>query len=214
MNCQEWEQNIALWVEGDLPPSDKERVKEHLSSCAACRSFADELAETQAQMRLMRDEAADEVALRSIRARVIERLEGDDRAGVIGWLSSWSWSYTGAAALLALALGLWVLSSDTSDSGVTAPGPEAVARTPTPSEVMPLGPSRPEPEASVAVEEVGPPSQPPQAAGNSVQEGNADIVSEPPIEPVNEPETLVVKLLTDDPNVVIYWLVDQDGGQE
>jgi hypothetical protein len=39
------------------------------------------------------------------------------------------------------------------------------------------------------------------------KEGN---ISEPT--PSETPKELVVKLLTDDPNVVIYWLVDQKNG--
>ena len=36
-----------------------------------------------------------------------------------------------------------------------------------------------------------------------------------PEEPSSNVEAqLVVKLLTDDPDIVIYWVVDQDGGQE
>ena len=215
MNCQEWEQSIALWIEGDLPRSGAERVERHLSSCAACRSFADELAETQAKLKLMRDEAADEVALRSIRTRVMERLEGNQRAGTTGFRASWGMTYAvgGAAALLGVSLGLWALFSDT-PTRVTSPGPEIVAEAPTPIEAAPLAPSVPKPEAPVEVAEVAPPSPPPEAAGDSVREENEEIVSEPPAEPAEEPETLVVKLLTDDPNVVIYWLVDQDGGQE
>jgi hypothetical protein len=33
-----------------------------------------------------------------------------------------------------------------------------------------------------------------------------------PIEPTEPPKPLMVKLLTDDPNIVIYWLVDQKTG--
>ena len=29
-----------------------------------------------------------------------------------------------------------------------------------------------------------------------------------------EPREVLVKLYTDDPNVIIYWLVDQNGGSE
>ena len=118
-----------------------------------------------------------------------------------------------AAALLGVSVGLWTLFSDT-PTRVTTPGPEIVAEAPTPIEAAPLAPSAPEPEAPVEVAEFAPPSPPQESAGNSVREGNEQIVSEPPAEPAEEPETLVVKLLTDDPNVVIYWLVDQDGGQE
>ena len=212
MNCQEWEQSIALWVEGDLLSPDRERVGVHLSSCAACRSFADALAETQTQLKLMRNEDTEGAALQGVRTRVMEELEAN-RAGT-RWLPGWGWTYAcgGAAALLALSLGFWVLPRDTSDFGVTIRGPEPVAEGSTPSEAVPLVPSRPEPEAQAAVAEAGPPSPPPGVVGNSVRDEYAEIISETRIEPVNEPEMFEVKLLTDDPNVVIYWLVDQDGG--
>ena len=49
----------------------------------------------------------------------------------------------------------------------------------------------------------------PRGDGRRRRQGVAldEIPAEPP-----KPKQLVVKLLTDDPNIVIYWLVDQTGG--
>ena len=109
---------------------------------------------------------------------------------------------------------------DSGSSSVVQPPASQLAvrkplpRAPAPIEAAPLAPSVPVPEVPVEVAAVASPSPGPEAAGNSVQEENEEMVSEPPAEPAEKPETLVVKLLTDDPNVVIYWLVDQNGGQE
>ena len=44
---------------------------------------------------------------------------------------------------------------------------------------------------------------------------NAKPVAAKPVaaKPVEETKQIVVKLLTDDPNIVIYWLLDQNGGK-
>jgi len=33
-------------------------------------------------------------------------------------------------------------------------------------------------------------------------------------QPAKEPRQVLVKLLTDDPNIVIYWLIDEKNGGE
>jgi predicted anti-sigma-YlaC factor YlaD len=40
MNCQAWEERVALHAGGDLVAAD---VTEHLAECAACRKFAEEM---------------------------------------------------------------------------------------------------------------------------------------------------------------------------
>ena len=43
MNCAAYEKQIALYVEGDLPASDRRRVETHLQTCTVCSGLAEEL---------------------------------------------------------------------------------------------------------------------------------------------------------------------------
>lgn len=50
MRCGKVRERLLLYLAGELPGTEKERVEKHLVTCAACATHAEELAETQAQL--------------------------------------------------------------------------------------------------------------------------------------------------------------------
>lgn len=51
MNCEAYREQIDLWLDGELPPSDAELLRDHLEACADCRTT---LAEAEVLDQLLR----------------------------------------------------------------------------------------------------------------------------------------------------------------
>ncbi len=220
MNCKKWELQIALDVEGDLTETQAHRLREHLASCPSCRAFRDKLASTQALIKGLGNDTVDSESLALVRDRVMETIETEARTPILRWTPwppNWTYALTGVAAMALVSLGLWALLAWLALPG-EAPQSEAPDRlaaidesvedeaTPTPPPVALVEPEPVRPEESAPAIVSG---QPPEPTPTEI---------EPEIRPEetasNPGEQLVVKLLTDDPNIVIYWVVEQDGGQE
>jgi anti-sigma factor RsiW len=50
MACEEFENQIADYVENQLPPADRSRITTHLAGCADCRAFAQQLEQLDAKL--------------------------------------------------------------------------------------------------------------------------------------------------------------------
>jgi hypothetical protein len=175
---------IALYVEGDLPARKASAVEAHLAECAACRELVDALSASQSALRSLRGEAADPLLLDQVRSRVMAEIQTQPPRPMFGW----AWRFALAATLIALLAGgtyLW-----------RNPRPQAPRRTeivrlpetppvPPPTPIAPVKPHRVHHRSKPA--RIAP-EQKPAASG-----------------------ALVVKLFTDDPNVVIL-LVSENGG--
>ena len=72
MSCKRFERLIALYVEGDLAERQARNVESHLVGCAACRKFADELKASQVALKDLRHEPIYETDLHELRRRVID----------------------------------------------------------------------------------------------------------------------------------------------
>jgi len=83
MNCEKWESEVALDVEGDLSRSRARRLEEHLRSCPACRSFQDEVVGTQALFKSLRGDTVGDESLTLVRDRVMANIRTDSRTGVL-----------------------------------------------------------------------------------------------------------------------------------
>ena len=182
MICREWEERIALHAGGDSPAREAEELEAHLAACEGCRRGA---AMYGAGLELLREahgEPLDEAHYAAVRARVLAAL-GRDRRPVWRWI----WASGLAAAAAVAVLLLW-------------PRPE---HTPARLEIAAIRP------AERQIEEPGPTGPAhvphPRRARKAAPEA---VVSAPEKRPA---EPLVVKLLTDDPNVVIYWIADSKG---
>jgi len=175
VSCLEFEERIALYVEGDLDAAEAGQVAAHLSGCAGCRDLAEELRRMEALLKELGAEAVPTAAYDQVRRRVRGRIERG---------RAWRWS-TAVAAALVLALGLAALVS-MRQPGRVAPAPMA-ARVEQPPIMPPAVPSPPAVKPARRLRSTPVRPAPPQA------------------------EQLVIKILTDDPDVVIIWLVGGNG---
>jgi len=183
MTCRDWEERIALHAGGDLPAADAAEVEAHLAACEDCRGVA---AAYGAGIELLREahrEPLGEAHYAAVRARVLSELQQDRRP-------VWRWIWVGglAAVAAALILLLW---------------PKPV-QTPARIEIAAIHPAAPQIEEPKPVAPA-PVMRPRRAASLVRLVPREAAVSEPEKRPA---EPLIVKLLTDDPNVVIYWIAD------
>jgi len=242
MNCNSFEEWIALYVEGDLDPSRARNVESHLESCASCQRFLKELEASQAIVKELAAESVDPASFNVVRKRVMQEVNRRQARPVwwrflspafAQWRPAWAVSLAVLVALgFLLQWRLWrkPTGSDRPDGPATVSAPavrkESLdASPPSPSEkaeqqppdgalairqfakrhVSPaphdvLTPAEAQPDA-VAAE-----AEPPVEQGSNLQPEEplpTDIVPEPP-------PPLVIKLVTDDPNIIIVWLVDQE----
>jgi len=187
MNCERLEKLIALWVEGDLEIGEARRIEAHLDECGACREFAAALKESQLGVKNLRDEAADSLTLERVRSRVLEQISTGQRSP--RWFFGWAWGYALAGVLAVLAGGVILWRSHV---------PRDIPK----PEVQSAALTEPLPNLPVPA-----PAKPPKRR-RVQRRPQVDAVKQPPA--ASEP--LMVKLFTDDPNVVIIWLVDRNGG--
>ena len=190
MNCKDFEKLIALDVEGDLPQPQGRVVQEHLRACIRCQEFVQELKASQAMFKGLAAEAMDERALEEVRRRVRVGLAAEaDRPAFPAW--RWALGTGVVAALILAALILRPL--------VRRPVPQATAtkRAPETVAAVPSAPVLPGSLSPQIVKSTSPRQQkssPPASLRTRTR--------------AHHPEPLTIKLLTDNPNVVIYWLVD------
>ena len=243
MNCNSFEELIALHAEGDLESSQAISVELHLKSCASCQRFLAELKASQVLVKDLAEESLDAASFNVVRQRVMQAVNRQQAVRPIWWrflppaLAEWRPAW--AAALVALvALGfllqwqLWQrpgqpdrvdiprvgstpdIRKDSSADVVANPEKPGLGqesrREPATRHIAkrqmrvapraPLSPTGSQPEAAPAEDE------PPVEQGSNLepeQPTPADVQAEPP-------PPLVIKLVTDDPNIVIVWLVDQE----
>jgi anti-sigma factor RsiW len=176
MNCRNWEERIALYAGGDLPPKEAAEAEAHLQDCAGCREFAAELREHAAWMREAHHGLPAAADFAAVRAGVLARLERRRRPVV--WGLVWGGGFAAAAALVVLL--------------VHRP----------PSE-----PAKPVPPVAVVKPPIQTVENPLPRPVRRRRRAHAFRPKETPL----PPEPLVVKLITDDPDVVIYWIVDPKG---
>jgi anti-sigma factor RsiW len=188
MNCADFERLLALDVEGDLPGRQGPAVAEHLLVCPSCRRFAERLKFSQSLLKALGQETPDEATLQEVRLGILNRLPNEriPRA-----LPAWRFAL-GAGAVAVLLIGALILHplfrSRASHGAVTKetrPALAEVQRTPELPHPIRIGSSR------RAKPRVSP------ARGRTNLEATG-----------RRPPQLTIQLLTDDPNVTIYWLVD------
>lgn len=184
MNCANWEEKIALYMGEDLSRAEAQEVERHLAECLGCQLFASGIRESLAILREAHVGDVNEAACSAVRARVIAALEQERRPF---WRSAWAYSLC-TVALLLMVLVLWPRHRvEIAHREVPAPQPLVIAAPPVPVEAAP-----------VRVVRVRRPHRLVKPAG-------------PPLLAAHPEKPLVVKLVTDDPNVVIYWITDTRG---
>ncbi len=219
MMCGEWEERIALRTDGGLPPEEVEAVERHLAGCTGCREAANAFQQDWAALKAAHEEDVTEADLASVRAGVREKLEG--RRGM------WRWGWAGALAAAGLVLAAVLIRPADKPAPVAVVGnaPAAVGQVLRPAAGLPAG----EPggsavaarkgchtgdcEAPVAVQRA--PAPAPAGPDVETDPGAAGMIARATEGGAKEPaapqDQLVVKLLTGDPDVIIYWIADTRG---
>ncbi len=218
MSCQAFESMIALDAGGDLPAPDAERLERHLSSCGGCRRFAAEMRDSQQAVALLADAPVDGEVLAAIRAGVLREVERSEhrRRSTPFRLPP---RVLALAAALAVALGALLLlrSGERSETTET---PRVVATRPVlqpvPTEPLPATPATPNravPDQE-PIETAGdaPEPRPPVTVSREIRVAAAQVPAvtaavERPAGGRPPPETMVIKLVSEETDLVIYWLI-------
>jgi len=198
MSCHEFEGLIALYVEGDLDGTEQRRVESHLHGCLDCQSLADELRESQAAFKSMRQDVPDQSALSSVRARVLADVADMECGSLFERLFLGGFrqraTLAGIAVLLVGGAVLWLSYRQDVPTDFVV-DPVVVFRVPAPEPESVVAPTPPPP---------APPAKP--EVRSARRQRPRQVVSAPEPQP-----QVTIKLLTDDPNVIIYWLGDEKG---
>jgi len=231
MTCTRYENDLALYVEHDLADAEAAAVESHLRECAMCPSFLAELRASQAQLKDLASEEMEAEALAAVRVRLVVAAAAP-RPRHDGQVPTWA-----AAAAIILALGtlLWIFAVDrrtdpsrtvaVSSPPRTAPTiPSPPAAEPSPRSTLP-GPSAVSPhmeQAQVRRGRADRPSVVPALSPDDADQLARAVVAiarirsvrdaEPDVDPPAEP-TPSMRLATADPDVVIYWQLDPNGGE-
>lgn len=220
MKCMYSENDVALYVEGDVPPAKAREIQTHLSVCIRCRNLAVELQESQGALKSLRQDNVSGTSLALVRSQVLAEIQ----AGVRPVWGRWVYALAGAVFVVVLAVG-WMLE-------MRRPRVQEIVKSdpPPPQAAVPLttviidannDTNRQSVRGSTASDISGREKANKAAKANSnvpLREGERrqrrQEVAHTEIQPEqSEPaKPLVVKLLTDDPNIVIYWLIDNTGG--
>lgn len=92
MNCKNFEERIALYIEGDLPEFEGKEVKIHLDSCKACQEFASELKQSIHALKELREEPIPDALGLRVHHVVLKKLKRPEENLIykhLPWLPLW-----------------------------------------------------------------------------------------------------------------------------
>ena len=211
MSCTRWHRLIALEVGGDLDPRRSRGLEKHLEGCATCRDLSEELrSQREALLRLDR-EAVGGVILGSVRHEVLADLADRRRALFQLPAGGRRLAFAGVAAVIL------VVAAVVLRQGATPTQPIVAERRVPAAVSAPTAAPIPVPTTDVIVEP--PQAMPPPAPveHGPLRLARGDLSTRGPETAVSRSaptEPMTVKILTDDPDVVIYWIVDPKGDKE
>ncbi len=238
MKCNRSRQLLALYIEGDLPTAEYRGLDDHLQECTRCRDLASDLSESQSLVKSMRRELVPKSALLDVRRHVLNQV--NEARAALGWRLKLeravvfrfrqSYGLTGLVAILVVSAVLvtaviWrfgirpVPTAEESLALSNAPVVEPLTADVAPRSTLESADAViearlpemessnrvqiPEPEVSMILVEVPTLFEPREVVAmdlssiNATEEGSA---------------AQIVKLVTDDPNVIVYWLMDDNEG--
>jgi anti-sigma factor RsiW len=191
MSCSDFEHLIAMYVEEDLSAVEHSRVEVHLKKCSNCWDLAEDLKESQAAFKSIRQDVPDATALSALRERVLSEVSGVES---MTWFERFLFGGLRRKAALACIALVLVGSS----AMWLARSPRVVPEKVTVAAVEPLPP--------VVV-----PAPIPEAEPSSAPVRPTRKRAPRPAPAVEETKQVAIQFVTDDPNVIIYWLVDAKG---
>jgi hypothetical protein len=175
MNCQEWEERIALYAAGDAAPGEVAEIERHVAECQGCQVFWSGMKESLVWLREAHREEIAPAHYAVVRARVMAELE---RGRARWWRRVWVY---GLAAVVVAAV-------------MAVVRPHAAA-----------------PPVRTTQAVVVKPADAGQGAGSKPGGLPHDRVGRRKRLPHDKAETILVKLETDNPDVVIYWIAEKKG---
>jgi len=214
MSCSRWHRLIALEVGGDLDPRRSRSLENHLEGCTVCRDLSEELRSQREQLLRLDREAVGGVMLGSVRRAVLADL-ADRRRPFLPFLPGGQRLAFAGAAMVILVVAAVVLRQ-----GRIPPQPRVAERSIPTSVPAPTTAPAPSPSNDEIAEpslEVLPPAPLETVDRPPLQLARGDLPARghempPSLSAPTEPMT--IKILTDDPEVVIYWIVDPKGEKE
>jgi anti-sigma factor RsiW len=194
---------LALYVEGDVPKMSAV-IERHIHECAACSLRVAEFQESQYLFKSLGEDTVSSAALASVRTQVVDEVRRRDKGSLLSvWLgrlapAGFPWRYALASLPIVFAVSGVVWRSRVPEQRpqrgvpVAATAPVEISRPAVAVTTAPAAPHHPRHAKRVA-----PPKPKPVTA--RVEE---------------ETRQIVMKIVTDDPNIIIYWLLDQKGDGE
>jgi hypothetical protein len=219
MTCERFERDLALDVGGDLPADAAAALESHLRTCQPCRAFRRSLERSQHWLKAAAAAPLADAELEAVRRRVWATLQQPATPAPLA--DRRLWAVAAGIALLVVSFGIRRLGQTPE-----RPTPSAAVLTARAGvEVAPRVRPRSHPRA-VVVAAAGRErmSRPERLTTEEADQLARAVVLVSRLERVPEerperedrteraPETPFVKLLTADPDVVIYCQVEQNGG--
>ncbi len=206
MNCVRWQRLVALYVGDDLDRSRTAKVELHIAACPSCRDLEHDLRQDRLRLLDLDAAAMNGFELGSVRGAVMAKIENRQKRSPV--ISQPRLLSALAMAVVVIALALVMRRSSGPDAPHTVsreiPSPSpGLATVPEPQDA-PL--PQPTPDS---VRSVPNSADTRLARVETLPAGRS--TSSPPSVPA---EPMTIKILTDDPEVVIYWIVDPKGDKE
>jgi hypothetical protein len=229
--CERWERDLALHASGDLAPARAARLDAHLASCVTCRERLRRYERDQATLGAFGTDPVAEDALWRVRAGVRQGLP-DECSGVAPRQGGvFAAAAVGLSALAIVVAVLVLLRPRPTPQSASRPASAGVTVEPSVSPVVEQAVPEPAPtpsarrSAAAAAAPARSPAEPevpalsPEEADQLVralvyvsQLDRLPTADEEPQEEMPAPSARLARFETDDPNVVIYWLMESNGG--
>jgi anti-sigma factor RsiW len=212
VKCSHWHRTIALYVGRELGPRRGRRVEQHLEGCAACRDLAEKLAADGSYLKNLDVLASENLDLGSVRHEVLAEL--DNRRPSPQGLVFVRRRVVASALVMVVIIAVAIVLSDRGRRippvAENAVGPARNLEAPIAThEIAPETPNRPDPDVPADSGATAGREAPHRIARSEEMDGfSIASTRSAPVEP------MLIKILTDDPEVVIYWIVDSKGDEE
>jgi anti-sigma factor RsiW len=214
MNCGSLEHSIALYVEGDLREAERAKIDSHLQGCSTCRELADALLASQAIFKDLRRQMPHPSEISEVRQRVLNEV-GDLQPAPAWVLAINRLVFAGLrrkTAIAGVALGvlvtggLWFYHSPAPvDRHLAQTAQVAQIESPSPEILSAILP------AAGAMPRVAKHVQARRELVDVKLAISAELPPDAPVAQVTQVSQLPMKFLTDDPNIIIYWLPTDKG---